>query len=184
MLENLTKREEEKSMANRKHKNKNKKMIYLIVAMVGIILFAMLPKKSDKIQKENEPTTEEIGQIQKENITTHLQGMEERDRMEYYFGMFLEYVESSEYEKAYNLLYPEFKNRYFPTLKSFEEYMPTVFSEMTNIEHDNIERNGDVYVLWIYITDAINGKPGEKREMKFVIQENDYNDFVLSFSVI
>ena len=54
---------------------------------------------------------------------------------------------------------------------------------MMDIEHENIERNGDVYVLWINIADALNGKPGEKKQMNVVIKENDYNDFVMSFSV-
>lgn len=171
-------------MANRKPKIKNKKMIYLMVAFVFLILFAIIPKKSNKVQEYTEPTPEEVKQVEVDNITARLQGMEERDRMEYYFSMFLGYIESEEYEQAYNLLYPEFKEKYFPSLEKFEEYMPTIFSEMTNIEHENIERNGEVYVLWINITDALNQKPDEKKQMNIVIKENDYNDFVLSFSVI
>lgn len=104
--------------------------------------------------------------------------------MEYYMGIFLGYIEGGEYEKAYNLLYEDFKQNYFPTLESFEQYLPTVFSEMSNIEHENIERNGNIYVLWLSITDAINGKPGEQKKMNIVIQENDYNNFAISFSVI
>lgn len=170
-------------MANRNQKNKNKKIIYLVAALVFLILFAIIPKKNNKLE-DAEPTPEEIKQIETDNITSKLEGMEERDRMEYYFSMFLEYVEADEYEKAYNLLYPEFKQKYFPNLEAFEEYIPTVFSEMTNIEHENIERNGDVYVLWLNITDALQGNPNEKKQMNIVIKENDYNDFVLSFSVI
>lgn len=176
-------------MANSKKKKNNKQIIYLIIIyliiiLIIFILFALFSSKKDKIVENNEVTIEEIQAIEQDNITSKLQGMNERDRMEYYFGIFLEYVENEEYENAYNLLYSEFKKNYFPTLESFEQYIPTVFSDMTNIEHNNIERNGDVYVLWLYITDALNGKPGEKREMKIVIKENDYNDFVLSFSVI
>lgn len=171
-------------MANGNQKNKNKKIIYLIVVLVFLILFAIIPKKENKVQDDIEPTPEQVQQIEQDNITTRLQGMEERDRMEYYFSMFLGYIEADEYEKAYQLLYPEFKEKYFPSLEKFEEYMSTVFSEMTNIEHENIERNGEVYVLWINITDALDAKPGEKKQMNIVIKENDYNDFVLSFSVI
>ena len=127
---------------------------------------------------------EEVEKYINNNLILSLQNMEERDRMEYYAGIFLEYVENGEYEKAYNLLYEDFKKNYFPTLESFEKYLPTVFSEMSDIEHENIERNGDIYVLWLSITDAINGKPGEEKKMNIVVQENDYNDFVISFSVI
>ena len=82
-------------------------------------------------------------------------------------------------------IYSKFKENYFPTLESFEEYVQKVFPQMAGIEYENIERNGDVYVLWIKIADILNGKPtDEKQQMNIVIQENDYNDFVLSFSII
>ena len=110
--------------------------------------------------------------------------MEERDRMEYYFGKFLEKIENEEYEKAYGFLYQDFKNTYFPTLEDFTKYVQKTFSEMSDIEHENIERNGDVYVLWIRVGDVLNAKPNEKKPMNIVIKENDYNDFVMSFSVI
>lgn len=167
-------------------KNKNKKIVYLVgILIVMILLFINLTSNHKEVpQDDAELTEEEVEQIEKDNIADALKDMEERDRMEYYCGMFLGYIEEEEYEKAYNLLYPEFKENYFPTLESFTEYVQNNFSEMSNIEHDNIERNGDVYVLWIYISDALNGKPGEKKKMNIVIKENDYNDFVLSFSVI
>jgi len=119
-----------------------------------------------------------------ENVIAMLQNMKERDRMEYYFNEFLNYIETENYEKAYNVLYDDFKENYFPTLKDFEEYIPTIFSDMVTIKHTNFERNGEVYVLWISLNDAINGKPGEEKEMNIVIKEEDYNNFVLSFSVI
>ena len=172
------------SNAKRSKKENYKKLYILIILIVFItILIGILNSKKHKDNISNSESVESE-EIANQNITETLQDMEERDRMEYYIGMFLEYIESNEYDKAYNLLYEEFRKTYFPTLESFEQYIPTIFSEMTNIEHDNIERNGDVYVLWIYITDAINGKPEDKKEMNIVIKENDYNDFVLSFSVI
>ena len=168
----------------KKNKKDKKLIVYigiLIVVIFIIAIFKINQKKSQQIELEEE--TEQ--QIQEEkNITETLYNLNERDRMELYFNRFLGYIESEKYEKAYDLLYDEFKNTYFPDFEKFKEYMQNTFSEMTNIRHDNIERNGDVYVLWIYITDALNGKPGEEKKMNIVIKENDYNDFVLSFSVI
>ena len=66
----------------------------------------------------------------------------------------------------------------------FEKYARKTFPTMMNIQHENIERNGDVYVLWIYISDLVNGGPNNKKKMNFVIKENDFDDFVMSFSVI
>lgn len=169
-------------------KNKKMKRIYFIFGIFCIILLAIILKKSVSKDKQENQIDRDI-QIQesenRENDRTieKLKNMKERDRMEFYCGVFLDYIENEKYEKAYDLLYPEFKNNYFPTLNDFIKYAQNKFSDMLNIEHDNIERNGEVYVMWLYIIDAINGKPGEKEEMKIVIKENDYNDFVLSFSV-
>lgn len=160
------------------------------IGVIIIILIVIIAFVIDKKSTKNEPileSTQDIsnGSVEKNaNITKILQDMEERERMEYYVGMFVDYVESGKYEVAYNLLYEDFKNNYFPTIEDFKNYMPTLFSEMSNIEYENIERSGDLYVLWINITDAVNGKVGDKKQINVVIKENDYNDFVLSFSVI
>lgn len=173
-------------MASKKNK-KNQKYIVIILVVFFVLLAIILQtsrNKSNVEYEDYEPTPEEVENMEQDSIISTLEDMEERDRMEYYFGMFLHYIENEEYEKAYNLLYPEFKENYFPTLDKFTEYAQNTFSDMMDIEHENIERNGEVYVLWINIADAINGKPGEKKQMNVVIKENDYNDFVMSFSVI
>ena len=170
-----------------KSKKKNQKYIIIILVVFLVLLAIILQtnsKKSSVEYEDYEPTPEEVESMEQDSITSALEDMEERDRMEYYFGIFLHYMENEEYEEAYELLYPEFKENYFPTLDKFTEYAQNTFSDMMDIEHENIERNGEVYVLWINIADAINGKPGEKKQMNVVIKENDYNDFVMSFSVI
>lgn len=165
-------------MANKKNK-KSKIYIILILIISMIIVFINMKKDKQEILQEEKTAEEQENEMN----TLAVQQMEERDRMEYYFGIFLEYVENQRYENAYNLLNEDFKQNYFPTIDLFKEYISNIFTEMSDIEHENIERNGDVYVLWIYVTDALNGKPGEKKKMNFVIKENDYNNFELSFSV-
>ena len=59
----------------------------------------------------------------------------------------------------------------------------TKFPKMISLEHTNIERNGDVYVLWVTLNDPLASKDSGV-EMNFVIQENALNDFVISFTVI
>jgi RNA-splicing ligase RtcB len=176
-------------MPTYKKKKNEKQKIYLIAVILLIFIMVLVNlgsnKENTQISESEEDITQEEEENQtEENIIAKLKDMEERDRMEYYLSEFLEYVENKNYEKAYDLLYTDFKENYFPTLESFEEYAEKTFPEMAEIRHDNIERNGDVYVLWIYITDVLNGKPGDEKEMNIVIQENDYNDFVMSFSVI
>lgn len=158
--------------------------LFLIIIIFFAILINIKPKKDDDVISQQNETIEQIYQKENDNIIAQLQQLEERDRMEFYFGMFLENIENKNYDKAYSFLNNEFKNNYFPTVESFQEYISTIFTELSDIDHENIERNGEVYVLWIKVSDAINGKPGEKKEMNIVIKENDYNDFEMSFSVI
>ncbi len=171
-------------MVNQKKDNNKKLYIATILIILLTILAGVLLGKKKEPLAPNAEDKEAVDAYINNNITLSLQSMEERDRMEYYVAIFLGYVEGGEYEKAYNLLYEDFKQNYFPTLESFEQYLPTIFSEMSNIEHENIERNGDIYVLWLSITDAVNGKPGEQKKMNIVIQEENYNDCAISFSVI
>lgn len=172
-------------MAN--HKKKNKYIIGLVVIVIFMIIIiynSTLTNVNNEEINEMPETEQQIQDKEDENIKAMLMKLNERDRMDYYFGKFVDFIEMEDYESAYNLLYDEFKQNYFPTLKSFEEYIPTLFTEFCDIEFENIERNGNVYVLWINIADAINGKPGEKKQINVVIRENDYNDFEMSFSVI
>ena len=178
-------------MATKKYnENKEKQIIYLVgtVIIVLIVIFVAFSSSKDNNTEEiNVDETEVVNEAQTQidnDTIAKLKKMEERDRMEYYFSAFMDYIDSGDYEEAYNLLYSEFKENYFPTLESFEEYAKTTFPEMVDVEHENIERNGDVYVLWINIKDTINGSPNdEAKQMNFVIREDDYNDFVMSFSV-
>ncbi len=173
-------------MASKKKRNQK---IYVIGAVVLLIVILAinfgLTQKKKEIPNQQEQTKEERANLENENIIAKLQDMEERDRIEYYFGMFLREMEEEEYEKAYQLLYEDFKKNYFPTLDSFTQYAQKTFPEMPVIEYENIERNGDVYILWITIDDALKGGPNtEKQKMNVVVRENDYNDFEMSFSVI
>mgnify|MGYP007038285492 CR=1 FL=1 len=53
---------------------------------------------------------------------------------------------------------------------------------MISMDYVNIERNGNVYVLWVTLSNPISGKKSEK-DLNFVVRENELNDFDLSFSV-
>ena len=55
---------------------------------------------------------------------------------------------------------------------------------MASLDFTNIERNGDTYVLWVTITDVINGSKNDAgKEMNFVVRENEVNNIDLSFNV-
>ena len=106
---------------------------------------------------------------------SRLKGMTERARIEYYVTKFMDYVEAEDYENAYDLLNNDYKNNYFQSRTKFEEYADKNFSKMMDIDYTNFERSGDVYVIWMTVTDAINGGPNSGKEFNFVVKENDYN---------
>ena len=168
-----------------------KRLAIVIVILVGFTTLINIlsdrqkdnPEQNSKLNISNSNITKEETTARKINVD-RLQNMGERDRMEYYFSYWLQLVEEEEYETAYNMLYQEFRENYFNTLSEFIQYAQNTFPKMANINHTNIERNGDLYVLWIEISDAINGTKDDVKEMNVVIRENDFANIEMSFSVI
>lgn len=179
----------------KKKQNNNLKfsVLVILVLIILIIIYAMtvLLNQNDEIEEVAESNTINIV-INDENITENentaelelLQSMTERNRIEYYVTKFIKYVEYKDYSTAYDMLNDEYKENYFPTLSEFESYAGEMFTTMMNVDYTNFERNGEIYVIWLTLTDAINGDPNDGTEMTFVVKESDYNDIELSFSVV
>lgn len=162
-------------------------IIIAIGVLIVILLVLMDAIKKEETKDYSNLTEEELAiAVQKEvddmEINT-LSSKNERERIEYYVSKFIGAVEDEDYEKAYGMLYDDFKKNYFPTLNSFEEYAKSKFSKVLSLDHSNFERNGEYYVLWITLSDPLSGKNAGV-DMNFVVQENGLNDFVMSFSVI
>ena len=68
----------------------------------------------------------------------------------------------------------------------FAEFGPDYCSNCNNCGEKFflLERNGDIYVVWISVGDAINGSKDSAKTINFVVKENDFNDYELSFSKI
>lgn len=131
-------------------------------------------------------TDEEIDAAINEKIDnmnlSKLSEMNERSRMEYYVSEFISAIEAENYEAAYQMLYSDFKDKYFPSISDFESYAKGKFPSMISLDYTNIERNGDIYVMWVTIANPLAGK-NSGSEMNFVLREYGLNDFALSFSV-
>ncbi len=170
---------------NEKKKDLKKLIIFIVILVIVIILFIILRVLFSK-EKTQDMSVQEISKeiTEKENdaILEKLYKMDEQQRMTYYCAQFFKLIDTKHYEETYNLLYDEYKEKYFPTLSSFKKYVNDYFPEDVAIECTNMERLGDIYVLWVDVKDAINGSIGHNFSMYVIIQENDYNDYVLSFS--
>ena len=168
---------------------KNNTPIKIGIAVVIVIVFLIVLKVVSNKNKVDysKLSDEELKVVVANKIDdinkNELGNLGERDRIEYYLSEFITAIENKNYETAYQMLYGEFKEKYFPSISDFEEYAKTKFPSMISLEHTNIERNGDTYILWITLSNPLAGKKSQK-EMNFVIRENGLNDFELSFSVI
>ena len=172
-------------------------IIALLLAIISLVAFL---RESRNAEEEPETTTsmfsntntgnqtqqsknEKSSPKTDEEIVKYLATLGERDRMQYYCTQYFKYIQNSNYSKAYEFLYEEFKQNYFPAFEDFEEYVKNYYPSFYGIEFDDITRQGNLYVLRVKIV-KLDGENGETEEVqRFVIRENYYNDFVMSFQV-
>lgn len=157
----------------------------VVVVILGIITYIM-GKKDNKTVDYAKMTEEEVKiaiDEKLENIEKNkLSELGERERIEHYISSFISAIEQKKYEDAYEMLYDDFKKNYFPTLESFEEYAKTKIPSMISLKYDNIERNDNVYIVWLTMSSALSSD-NTGIEMNFVVRENELNDYDISFSV-
>ncbi len=170
-----------------------KNILIIIVVLLLIIINIVLYMKYDELNKFNiqgnvivtEENVTSKNNIQvNDDILTELKSMSERERMEFYFSEFMDYIENGKYQEAYNLLYPDFKDNYFKTLDDFKKYVNKTYPEFVSFSYNDIERQGNIYVLMITVINPDLNKSEAKKSQRIVIKENNFNDFVLSFQVI
>lgn len=169
------------------------KVVFCIIAVIIIILVVVntiysrksknnTDESSNNVLEQNILTAEKIEENTNELEIEDLKDKDERTRIQQYCGKFIRYIENKEYDKAYALLYPDFKNNYFPTVDDFAKYAQEKFpSTLITVEYDNIERQGKYYILFTTITTPLN--TDYEMEQKFILIENNFNDFQLSFDV-
>lgn len=178
-------------------KGKQDRSILLVIAflmLLLIIIFIVLKLvknaqtvvPDDEIIEANISIEEQnsINQLAEQSELQRIKSMNERTRIEYYVANYIELIEEKDYDKAYRLLNSSYKKNYFSTQNEFEDYCKNTFSSMLDVQYENFERNGDIYVVWLTITDAISGRKDSGIEMNFVIKENSFNDYELSFSKV
>lgn len=159
--------------------------IYYVIQLMGNVKKLEARQNSSTTNntvQENIVTAEEIDENTNQLEIEDLKDKDERTRMQQYCGKFIRYIEGKEYDKAYALLYPDFKNNYFPTLEDFQKYAEEKFpSTLISVEYNNIERQGKYYILFTTVKTPLNSS--YSMDQKFILIENGFNDFQLSFDV-
>lgn len=175
------------------------KLIFILVLIsiliiIAICLFVFINSNFENANNVQQNTglnenintnyTTTSNEVDDQNRDALVASLNERQRMQTYFGRYLSYIESGDYESAYNLLYDGFKQNYFPTLKDFETYAQNNYPANMVVEYINIERQGTIFILTIKIRNALNDNTQtDVPEQQIVVTENDVNDFKLSFEV-
>lgn len=93
-----------------------------------------------------------------------------------------EAINNQDYEYVYNRLDQTYRNNNFATLSDFENYIKSNFFEKNQITVQNAEKQEDIYLYTINITDS-SGKSSDSINKTFVMQLKEGTDFVMSFSV-
>ena len=178
------------------------KLIYIILAIIILILIAInlqvfINNQYQVSQSQNQVINNAVQNQEintnynstsleedEENRTNKLTSLTERQRMQTYFGTYISYIENGDYESAYNLLYDEFKQNFFPTIDDFTTYAQNNYPSNIVLEYTNIEREGTLFILTVKIRDALNdNRQTEVKDTQVVVMENGINDFKLSFEV-
>ena len=170
--------------------NKRRKTLIILIGVILIIIviiafiISSIKQNSNSSLNNGEAVlvNDDMAKANNESELEDLYNMSEQERITYYCAEFFKLVDRRNYEDAYELLYSGYKENYFPTQASFTEYMEDYFPDDFSLSYTNFERLGDIYVLWIDVKDTLNGSRGHNFSMNVVIQENDFNDYVLSFS--
>lgn len=155
-------------------------MVLVVVLILGLSIYKVLTKETtnNTYEKAVLEKKEKLKEVAVEDLT----GKTEQERMEFYCAQFFNYVTIRDFDSAYNMLYHEYKENYFPTIESFETYMLKYFPAEISITYNNLERLGNIYILWIHVSDVYNGTFGHNFDMNVVIREDAYNDVKMSFS--
>lgn len=189
-------------MRNKKDLKIRNEKIILVILTVAVVIWTIINinsifkvmKNVEKLEasksenvvntvvQENVVTAEEIEENTNQLEIEDLKDKDERTRIQQYCGKFIRYIESKDYDKAYALLYPDFKNNYFKTVDDFANYAKGKFpSSLITVEYNNIERQGKYYILFTTVKTPLDSS--YSMDQKFILIENGFNDFQLSFDV-
>ena len=169
----------------KKQNSKDKLKIILVICIILIVVLflSLILLKQRHIQQDNTIlTSESITEEEKEEIfTDYIRPLAEKDRMQTYLAEFMRDIEIGEYSKAYEMLHPDFKEKFFPKESRFAAYAKKHYSSLIALEYESIERQGKYYILTVKVTN-IEGSQTSITQ-KYIIQEDGLNDYYISFQV-
>ena len=179
----------------------NKKKVLIVSIVILSIIIIIILNILNKIKTENKEeifksnntinTTDNEDIIdnrtedeKNQELISKLKRADESERIRTYLGIYFKYIENKNYEDAYELLYNDFKQNYFPSLNDYKKYIEKCnYPELLSIDYKSISMQGDYYIVVVKIGDLLSKSNTIDNEVKFVIKENNYNDVYISFQM-
>ena len=167
------------------------KLVYIVLTIVILIMVFINIKvfiNHYKVEEDNNKVNGAIYNVttneqDEENRKRQIASLDTKKRMQTYFGRYISYVESKNYEEAYNLLYDGFKKTYFPSLQDFESFAEQKYPSNMIVNYTDITSEGSIYILKVEIKDALANKDTQAESLQVVINEQDVNEYKISFEV-
>lgn len=171
-----------------------KKILIPLIALIAIILIIIVNNIIKKSKRSKEIDTSDLATLTPQttfqtketeidkNISKKTIKSDERRRMQIYFGQYMRLIDTKQYEKAYSKLNPEFKQVNFTDINKFIEYCKKTYPSTSSIEYDTINRNGDMYILTVNITDSFNTN-FKTVTQRIVVKEISNNNYEISFQL-
>ena len=171
-----------------------KKILIPLIALIAIILIIIVNNIIKKSKHSKEIDTSDLATLTPQttfqtketeidkNISKKTIKSDERRRMQIYFGQYMRLIDTKQYEKAYSKLNPEFKQANFTDINKFIEYCKKTYPSTSSIEYDTINRNGDMYILTVNITDSFNTN-FKTITQRIVVKEISNNNYEISFQL-
>lgn len=167
---------------------KKTKIILIIAIAILVILLLIIIGIRNNLNKGNNNNENEIvldtrtEEQKNSDLIKKLKNVSESERIRIYLGQYFKYIEAKDYESAYNVLYPEYKTNYFPKLEDFKKYIEEQkYPDLMAISYNNIHMQGKYYIVEITIKDFLGKNISFSKDENYIVQENDYNDYYISF---
>lgn len=156
--------------------------ILIIIAVILVIIINIL--SSNKNQNEN-TTNEDNNVIYEEELSKArdevVGAKTETSRIKAYVGQYFSCLEEKDYQKAYDMLFDNFKNNYFTSLEQFEQYVEDKYPDNIVLNYTDIDREGYIYIATVDVIDGLN--ISNSFTQRIVVKENALNEFNISFQM-
>ena len=120
--------------------------------------------------------------IRKIDDIEYYNNLDDYDKAKYNLALFIEMVNTKDYNSIYNTLNNTFKNDYFDTKEKLEEYIKNNMYEINKIEI--LESDNQTYEYCIFSCSIINYKnENESKNANIIIKLEEGTNFKMSFSI-